>query len=320
MSAREKQVRDGKEDPSREGATGSAAAGMCAAAPSPGRAETPDENAPRRTRRRVRRHRGAGTFVVLHLACVLLPLGVVVAWAFTSSWPWPDLLPQSFSERGLAEIFAPTQKLAHVLAQSVGVALAVAALSTLVASLAARALTHHRFFGREAFRFATVLPFLIPTTVFAMGVQVAFIRAGLAGTVAGVVLAHTIVALPYAMTIMTDVTEAAGTRLEEQARVLGAGPFSTLVHVQLPLLLPGVLSASAMSYILSFSQYFLTLLIGGGAVKTLALTMFPYLASGDRTIASAYGVVFMVATLAVFLLFEVLLKRHASRGTDYFDG
>ena len=75
-----------------------------------------------------------------------------------------------------------------------------------------------------------------------------------------------------------------------------------------------------MSYILSFSQYFLTLLIGGGAVKTLALTMFPYLASGDRTIASAYGVVFMVATLAVFLLFEVLLKRHASRGTDYFDG
>ena len=122
------------------------------------------------------------------------------------------------------------------------------------------------------------------------------------------------------MTIMTDVTEAAGTRLEEQARVLGAGPFSTLVHVQLPLLLPGVLSASAMSYILSFSQYFLTLLIGGGAVKTLALTMFPYLASGDRTIASAYGVVFMVATLAVVLLFEVLLKRHASRGTDYFDG
>ena len=79
MSAWEKQVRDGKEDPSREGATGSAAAGMCAAAPSPGRAETPDENAPRRTRRRVRRHRGAGTLVALHLACVLLPLGVVVA-------------------------------------------------------------------------------------------------------------------------------------------------------------------------------------------------------------------------------------------------
>ena len=276
MSAWEKQVRDGKEDPSREGATGSAAADVCAAAPSPGRAETPDENAPRRTRRRVRRHRGAGTFVALHLACVLLPLGVVVAWAFTSSWPWPDLLPQSFSERGLAEIFAPTQKLAHVLAQSVGIALAVAALSTLVASLAARALTHHRFFGREAFRFATVLPFLIPSprcSPWACRWR-SSVR-GWRARVAGVVLAHTIVALPYAMTIMTDVTEAAGTRLEEQARVLGAGPFSTLVHVQLPLLLPGVLSASAMSYILSFSQYFLTLLIGGGAVKTPALDHVP---------------------------------------------
>lgn len=95
---------------------------------------------------------------------------------------------------------------------------ATAALTTAVATLAGRALSHYRFFGREALRFAVLLPFLIPATVFAMGVQVALIRAGLAGTVAGVVLAHSIVALPYAALIMADAMEAAGSRLEEQAR------------------------------------------------------------------------------------------------------
>ena len=75
-----------------------------------------------------------------------------------------------------------------------------------------------------------------------------------------------------------------------------------------------------MSYILSFSQYFLTLLVGSGKVKTLALVMFPYLSSGDRTIASAYGVVFLAATLVVFFLFELLLHKRMAREIDYFNG
>ncbi|MCB7037416.1 ABC transporter permease [Eggerthella sinensis] len=262
----------------------------------------------------------AMTLVVMQTICVLAPLGVVVAWACTSAWPWPDLVPSSFSARGLEELFAPSQQLVPTLVRSVGIALAVALVATSAATLAARALVHHAYVGREVFRFATVLPFIIPSTVFAMGVQMAFIRAGLAGTFVGVIVAHAIVALPYAVVIMVEVTEAAGSRLEEQARTLGAGPMRAFFEVQLPLLLPGLLSAATMSYIVSFSQYFLTLLVGGGAVKTLALTMFPYLASGDRTIASAYGVVFMVATLAVFLVFELVLRRVVSRPTDYFEG
>ncbi|MCL2826005.1 MAG: ABC transporter permease subunit [Eggerthellaceae bacterium] len=259
-------------------------------------------------------------FVIVHLLSVLLPLGVIVVWAATSSWPWPSLLPQGFSDRGVVELFAPYTGLGPVLATSVLIAFAVALITTVVATLAARALVHHRFVGRGVFRFATVLPFLIPMTVFAMGVQVAFIRAGLANTAFGVILAHCIVALPYAVTIMTDVMAAAGTRLEQQARTSGAGLFRAFAQVQLPLLLPGVLSAASLSYILSFSQYFLTLLIGGGTVKTFAVVMFPYLASGDRTIASAYGVVFLVLTFGVFLVFEALIKRFASYRIEYFNG
>ena len=263
-------------------------------------------------------HRIAGLFVALHVACVLIPLAVVAVWAFTSAWPWPDLLPRTFSDRGIVELFVNSPDLGSVLLASIGISLAVAALSTVIAALAARALAFHRFFGKELFRFSTVLPFLIPTTVFAMGVQVLFIRAGLANTVEGVIIAHTIVALPYSITLMSEVTVAAGCKLEQQARVSGAGPVRALLEVQIPLLLPGLLSSASLAYITSFSQYFLTLLMGGGTVKTFALVMFPYLASGDRTIASAYGVVFMLVTLGVFFLFEFLLKRFAPAKTEYY--
>lgn len=260
----------------------------------------------------------ARALVALQALCVLGPVAIIVIWAFTASWPWPHLLPETLSARGLEELFGPAQHLGPVLAASVGIALSCAVLTAAVATLAARAIARYRFRGREVVRFAVLLPFLIPATVFAMGVQVAFIRAGLAGTIVGVVIAHAIVALPYASFIMVDAMEAAGSRLEDQARLCGAPTLRRWGTVVLPTLAPALLSAASMSYILSFSQYFLTLLVGAGRVKTLALVMFPYLASGDRTIASAYGVVFLAATLIVFLLFEVLLRRQTTREIDYF--
>jgi putative spermidine/putrescine transport system permease protein len=154
-----------------------------------------------------------------------------------------------------------------------------------------------------------MLPFLVPATVFAMGVQVAFIRLGLARSVPGVVVAHAIVALPYASALMIDVVRAQGARLDEAARTLGAGPLATLRLVTVPSLAPGLLSALSMGFIISCSQYFLTLLIGGGKVRTFALVMLPYIAGGDRTIAAAYGVVFMLVILAVFAVFRLLLRR-----------
>ena len=262
----------------------------------------------------------ARALVALQGLCVLAPLAVVVLWSVTASWPWPALLPESWSARGIEELFGPGRDTGSVLAGSIALALACALLTTVVATLAARALSRYRFRGREAVRFAVLLPFLIPSTVFAMGVQVAFLRAGLAGMAAGVVLAHAIVALPYAALIMMDALDAVGTRLEEQARLCGAGAVRTWIHVTVPLLLPAMLSAASMAYIMSFSQYFITLLIGAGKVKTLALVMFPYLSSGDRTIASAYGVVFLGATLLVFFLFEVLLRKRTAQEIDYFEG
>lgn len=272
-----------------------------------------------RPRQQGRFHLPSRAFIALHLLVVLVPFSVLAVWSVSASWPAPDLLPSVLSDKGFAEIARPSQHTPEVLATSIGIAIACAVLSTAIASLAAYALTNFRFRGRRIFQFAGALPFLIPSTVFGMGVQVAFIKLGLARGIVGVTLAHCIIALPYAIVIMTDVARAAGTRLPQAAQTLGVTPVQAALHVTLPRLAPGIVSALTMTYIVSFSQYFLTLLIGGGAVRTFILDMFPYLASGDRTVASAYGMVFLLVTLAVFALMQLALRHwYRAEGQDYF--
>lgn len=159
---------------------------------------------------------------------------------------------------------------------------------------------------------------MIPATVFAMGIQIIFIRLGLNNTVTGVIIAHLICSLPYAVRLIQDGMEASGKKLEEQARVLGASPVKAFVKVSLPILAPVIVSAVSMSYIVSFSQYFLTLLIGGGNVQTFTIVMVPYLQGGDRNIACVYSTIFLAVTLLVFTVFEALAKRWTKDGTGDF--
>lgn len=261
-------------------------------------------------RRRRRERFIAKTLVAVQGVVVALPIAIIVVWAFANSWPWPDLLPQDFTLRGIEQALSGRQNMGlDTLGLSVLIACVVGALSTLIGALAARATTHFVWKGRTIFEFANFLPFLIPTTVFAMGIQVVFLRIGIGRTIGGVILAHTIVALPYAVTLMVEITKAAGTSSEDAARTLGANHWQMLHNVTVPQLLPGILSSFSMCYIISFSQYFLTLLVGGGRVNTFVLVLFPYLTGGDRTIACAYSLVFLAVTFAVFLIFELLLRK-----------
>lgn len=251
----------------------------------------------------------AVAFLVLDALLVFVPLSLVVVWTFAGRWAWPDLIPQAWSMRGLDEAFGPYSKLGGAVVTSVEIALMTSAMCTVAAALAARALVHHDFVGKNAFQFVSIIPFLIPTTVFAMGIQVLFLRLGLSGSVFGVALSHSAVALPYALAVMLDVTRAIGSKQEEQSMVLGASKLQTIWHITLPSLTPGLLAAAAIAYIESMIQYFLTVVIGSGKVLSITTFMFPFLQSSDRTIAAVYALVFLLTSTTVFLIFEAVLKR-----------
>ena len=263
----------------------------------------------------MRDKKALGAILALTVLVIMLPVIVILIWTVTGRWPWPSLLPETYTLRTITELFSGTSDLHEILRSSVILATTVAVLGTAIALMTARATEIYRIKGSGLVRFLSMLPLLVPGTVFAMGIQVYLIRLGLGDTVAGVVIVHLVAALPYCVTIMMDITASTGDSLEEQAQVLGAGLFRAFFHVTLPQLMPGILSSMSMAYIISYSQYFTTLLAGGGKVKTLALVMVPYIQSGDRALSSVYAVTFVGSALAVFAVFEALIQR-IMKGND----
>lgn len=248
------------------------------------------------------------------LFCIFLPMATVLLWSVTGRWPWPLLLPESYSLRTVRELFFGSASLPKLLLSSISLSLTVAAIGTAIGILTARATELYRFRGRALVYMGSFFPLLVPGTVFAMGIQITLIRLGLSDTIAGVILVHLIAAVPYCITIMTDVTAAVGNKYEQQAMVLGATPLRSFFEVTLPSLLPGILSSMSMGFILSYSQYFTTLMVGGGRIKTIALVLVPYIQSGDRALSSVYSVAFVGSALLVFFIFEGIIHSLQKEG------
>lgn len=247
--------------------------------------------------------------IIIVGACIILPILNLIIWSFTERWAWPDLMPQTYSLRAMNEIFSRKSEMTRLFTSSIILSLIVAILSVIIGLMTARAFVFYDFKFKRQLYFTTLLPFLIPSTVFAMGIHVMFIKWGLSNSLLGVIIAHLIYSLPYATRLLMDGTLAIGNKLEEQAKVLGATPFQAFTKTTLPILSPVILSSLSMSYIVSFSQYFLTLLIGGGKVKTFAIVMFPYLSGGDRNMASIYSLVFLGITIIIFGIFQFIVSK-----------
>jgi putative spermidine/putrescine transport system permease protein len=136
-----------------------------------------------------------------------------------------------------------------------------------------------------------------------MGLHLWFIRLGLAETFAGVVGVHLTFCLPYAIFVLWGVFTNYNPDFEDQARSLGASQHTVTLRVMLPMILPGVIVAALFAFLLSWSQYLSTLIIGGGRLITLPVLLFALMGSGDRPVAAAVSLVF-VAPALVALLFS----------------
>lgn len=216
------------------------------------------------------------------------PLVPLLLWAVAGDFRYPALVPQ-LSGRGLALVADPAVLAA--LGTSLLIASAVAVIATGIGAAAGRALGLHRFRGRRAVQLLLLAPVLVPTLAVTLGIQVFFIRYGLADTVAGVVLVQLVPTVPYVSLVMASSFAGLDVGIEDVGRVLGAGPLRRLLFVTLPAVAPGLAVAALFAFLISWSEYVLTLLIGGGTVQTLPLLLFAAIGSADLTAAAALALV-----------------------------
>jgi putative spermidine/putrescine transport system permease protein len=160
-----------------------------------------------------------------------------------------------------------------------------------------------------------VAPAILPGIAVALGLHGIFLRLGLTGTVWGVILAHLIPVLPYMTLVMAAVFAGFDTDVEDQARSLGARPAQVFLHVTLPAILPGLMTGALFAFLVSWSQYLLTLSIGGGKVQTLPLVLFTFATSGRNDVTGAVSLIYILpGLLALALIARRLTGRNPALG------
>ena len=233
---------------------------------------------------------------------VVLPLFPLLLWSFSFRWVFPDLLPTAWTLRAWEYVLSPTSQVGEAIWDTTVIALAVTFLSILIAIPSGRALGMHRFRGKRLVEFLVLAPTIVPGLAVVLGIHVMFIRYGLADSMLGVMLVHLIPATPYVVLVMAGVFANYNPEFEEQARSLGAGQLATFWYVTLPAIFPGMMVAGLFAFLISWSQYILTLLIGGGYVTTLPLLLFSFARGGDNAITGALSIVFIAPAIIMLII------------------
>ena len=247
---------------------------------------------------------------LLRATLYLLLLGPLVAfglYGLSTRWFYPQLLPSEWTFEPLMRQLGSPQ-IQAALAKSLVIAGLVTSLALLIGLPAARTLGLRRFRGRSLVLLLMFLPTVVPPLATGMGLNILFLQLGLAGSVAGVVLVHLVPVLPYTIFALLGVFARYDEGYEQQARTLGASWPLVLLRVTLPLAGPGLAVAALFAFLVSWSQYVLTLLIGGGRVVTLPLLLFNFVSAGRNDVSGAIGIIYILPGILILLL----TARHLS--------
>ena len=223
-------------------------------------------------------------------------------WSFARGWRFPDLLPAKATLAAWSFALSDASGVLASFGVTAGIAAATTLVSLVIALPAARALGMHEFRGKLLVQTLILVPVLMPGIAVALGLHGVFLALGLTNSVHGVVLVHLVPALPYMILILAGVFAAYDAAHEDQARSLGASPLQTLWHVTLPAILPGVLVASLFTFLLSWSQFLLTLMIGGGRVVTMPLLLFGFATSGRNDLTGAIALIYILPGIVILIV------------------
>ena len=238
-----------------------------------------------------------------------VPLVVLMLYAFGSVWSFPDLTPRRFDLRSLRYVWEQRADILLCLGSSLFYSLSAALLSLALCIWPAKLLAWKDFPLKALLEGLLLAPALVPAMTFSMGVHYLFIIWGLADTALGVILVLTIFTYPYMLRALVSGFSTFGPEYFNCARNLGAGPLCALIRVELPLLVPAVVAGGSLVFLVSFSEYFLVFLIGGGSVPSYTGYLFPFLTSSDRSLAALLTLLFLVAPMLLFVATDMVIMH-----------
>ena len=247
-------------------------------------------------------------------AFVLAPIAVVVLMSFSSD-AYIVFPPSGWSVRWYAALWASGEFHA-AFRTSIALATIVTLAALALGVPAALAIVRGTGRWRDATYTLLTAPQLLPSVVLGLVLLLVFAPIRLVATMSGIMIAHTVVVLPFVVRIMVTTFDTLSPECESAAATLGAPPAAVFWRVTLPLAAPGILAAAVIAFIVSFDETVVTLFLSGPRFTTLPVAVFNYVTNRTDPLVAALSTVLLAGTAILITGIErsIGVARAASPG------
>ncbi len=200
------------------------------------------------------------------------------------------------------------------------VAVAATLLTLLVSIPGAYAVSRLRFFGRRQVHFLFLAVYLFPSIVIAIPLFVVFTRAGLRGSLFGLILVYISQTLPVSVYMLKNYFETIPVSLEESAAIDGAGRLGVIRRVSLPLAAPSIMAVALYDFMIAWNEFLFALLFlvdkPGRWTVSLGLAQLADGVEVPKTVLMAGSVVLTLPIVILFFASERLLTEGLTSGAE----
>lgn len=240
-------------------------------------------------------------FVILFFGFIIAPIAIVVVISFQSA-NYISFPIQSFSLKWVVRIWE-YEPFLNSLMVSFQIAFAAAALACLLGIPAALGIVRSRSRHADLVMTFMLSPLSIPLIVLGFALLFYLSALGLGVSFASLLLAHTVVSLPYIVRTVVGVYRGINAQFEEAAEILGATHWQCFRHVTLPLIRPGIFGGALLSVLISLDNLPVSYFFGSASTNTLPVVMLSYLeTSFDPSVAALSTLQLLVAVVALLVI------------------
>jgi len=254
---------------------------------------------------------GLRVFIGMCVLFIVAPILVIIPISFSSgsflNYPLPGL-----SLKWYATIIKPHPWM-FVLKNSLIIASATTVLATVLGTLAAYGFTATEFRLKPLLMAIFTCPLMIPVVIIALASYFFMARLSLLGSFTALILAHTVLAVPFVFITVTATLQGCDRSIVKAAITLGASPLRAFMTTTLPLNLPGIFTGAIFAFLASFDDVVIALFLASPTQQTLPRQLFGGLR--DQMDPSLIAIATLLIALSVIFFTTINLLRRWSQRT-----
>lgn len=240
-------------------------------------------------------------FAAVIMMLLVLPTLIVIPMSFSDS-QYLEFPPETWSLRWYRNYFGSAEWM-QATATSLKTAMLTMLVATPIGVLAAYALHASKLSYIRAAFVLLITPMMVPVVLIAVGAFYAYVKLQILYTITGLVLAHSLLAIPLVVIVTGSALQGFDMNLEQAARSLGAPRWRAFLTITLPQIRFAVVTSMLLSFLASFDEVVIAMFISGGDNPTLTRNMFNALRDQiDPTIAAISTIMILITTLMMVLV------------------